>query len=155
MPPKGKKKKKDPNAITFRGVYQNKGMWKARVWHENEEIYLGHFRVPARAAEAYDMAVIRFRGPIGAAREGLNFPLEIYQVNGTVAQIMGMEADEFLDWVRQELADHYQLEGLWVDTDALGGGAPSQGRLAGQPSRGAKSSDGGVMSPAKGKARAA
>jgi len=87
-------------------VYLNKGKWKARIWIDQKEIDLGRFMFPETAAEVYDMAVIRFRGAIGAAREGTNFPLEMYLVNGTIDFITKLTETKFLLWVRGALGQY-------------------------------------------------
>jgi len=158
MPPK---KKKEDTGPVYKGVYRNKGMYKARVfgWQSGEyrpfrmrcsggrpwvagdpsrgetarrsgvnrasgtapsaprrrgatrvgwaggpragwagqpnaapgrrpaDIYLGHYWNQERAAQAYDIALIKLRGLYGAMNR-TNFPMDSYQLPGQVEAVM-------------------------------------------------------------------
>eukprot|EP00976_Prorocentrum_cordatum_P072101 1180581-Prorocentrum_minimum.AAC.1 len=82
----------------LQGVYKNQGYWRARIFERNTDIYLGHWatrdeveltallqlaprdpnniRTPSfhqlSAADAYDKAVLKLRGPDWASKYGVN-----------------------------------------------------------------------------------
>ena len=76
MSPKAKKEE----VITHghKGVYRSRGMWRSRIWDGDNELYLGHYSEPGKAAQAYDKACISLRGFETASREGLNFTPQDY-----------------------------------------------------------------------------
>lgn len=59
------------------GIYKHLGMYKARVWVGEREMYLGHYSFPEKAADVYDKTVIHLRGP-ELARYMINEPVEKY-----------------------------------------------------------------------------
>jgi hypothetical protein len=49
-----------PNSISSQVPYaQNCGAWRARIWDNDHEVYLGHFAEALQAGRAYDVASIK------------------------------------------------------------------------------------------------
>ncbi|GHP11835.1 floral homeotic protein APETALA [Pycnococcus provasolii] len=97
MPPK-----KDAPAVEKmpKGVYRNAGLWRARVWDGDGELYLGHFNTMEAAAVAYDKMCILRKGIEDGHRDGLNNPREKYEKDGTVTELMSMTEDELIVTLR-------------------------------------------------------
>jgi len=79
------KPSEEPNAKTpkrssrFRGVtrHRRSGRWEAHIWVKasGKQVYLGGYELEEHAAEAYDVAAIKCKGP----KVKTNFPLEKYR----------------------------------------------------------------------------
>lgn len=54
----------------FRGVYWERGRWRAKIGHQGKKVHLGYFDDEVPAAQAYDEAARRLHGE----RARLNFP---------------------------------------------------------------------------------
>eukprot|EP00892_Ulva_mutabilis_P009392 jgi/Ulvmu1/6825/UM031_0029.1 len=78
----------------FKGVYKNCGLWRARVWNVDHEVYVGHFNSAREAGKAYDRAAIRIKGPECANMDGLNFPYGSYV--GEISGLMACPAESVL-----------------------------------------------------------
>mmetsp|Transcript_18996 Transcript_18996/g.48769 ORF Transcript_18996/g.48769 Transcript_18996/m.48769 type:complete len:117 (+) Transcript_18996:78-428(+) len=78
MAPKKDPKKGDEPPPKYKGVYQNQGYWRARIWNKDTEVYLGHFADAEQAAAAYDKAAIRLRGLKAALHDLLNLDERTY-----------------------------------------------------------------------------
>ena len=80
-PKKDAKKKGDEDVAThgMKGVYKNKGMFRARIWDKVSEVYLGHFEDAEGAARAYDKAAINLRGWDVAIHNVLNCDQDSYK----------------------------------------------------------------------------
>mmetsp|Transcript_2862 Transcript_2862/g.6885 ORF Transcript_2862/g.6885 Transcript_2862/m.6885 type:complete len:408 (-) Transcript_2862:77-1300(-) len=61
----------------YRGVTQHRRTkrWEAHVWDQGKQVYLGGFESESRAGRAYDVVVLKTRGP---DRCQTNFPVEEY-----------------------------------------------------------------------------
>jgi len=63
----------------YRGVtrHRRSGRWEAHIWvkQSGKQVYLGGYELEEHAAEAYDVAAIKCKGP----RVKTNFPLEKYR----------------------------------------------------------------------------
>lgn len=101
MAPKKDAKKKDVEepAKLYKGVYRNQGLWRARIWNKDTEVYLGHFSEQELAARAYDKAAIRLRGIEAATRSLLNMDEASYseELNG----IMSMSFEQLVISLRE------------------------------------------------------
>ena len=56
MPPK---KVEVEQERLYKGVYKNCGLWRARLWDVDHEVYIGHYNEDWLAATAFDTAAIR------------------------------------------------------------------------------------------------
>lgn len=56
----------------FRGVYWERGRWRAKIGYQNGKIHLGYYENEVEAARAYDKAAREYHGE----RAKLNFPDE-------------------------------------------------------------------------------
>mmetsp|Transcript_22680 Transcript_22680/g.43356 ORF Transcript_22680/g.43356 Transcript_22680/m.43356 type:complete len:121 (-) Transcript_22680:197-559(-) len=72
MPPKEKAPAPPEKAIF--GVYKNQGVWRARIFERDGEVYLGHYTDKEEAAKAYDKAVLKLRG---VEAQGKRFGVEL------------------------------------------------------------------------------
>ncbi|MCL7035320.1 hypothetical protein MKW94_023094 [Papaver nudicaule] len=74
-------------ASMYRGVYRNtqSGRWQARIGRAagNKDLYLGTFSTQEEAAEAYDTAAIKLRGPSALT----NFEISKYDVKRICASL--------------------------------------------------------------------
>lgn len=92
MAPKGNQKAEpEPASKQYKGVYKNKGMWRARVWHVDKEVYLGHFTDEVAAAAAYDRACVCLRGWATAVREGFNLGQSKYRNEASLLESLDIE----------------------------------------------------------------
>ena len=70
--------KRTTRSSRFRGVtkHRRSGRWEAHIWVKasNKQVYLGGYEIEEHAAEAYDVAAIKCKGP----KVKTNFPLEKY-----------------------------------------------------------------------------
>ena len=70
--------KRTTRSSRFRGVtkHRRSGRWEAHIWVKasGKQVYLGGYEVEEHAAEAYDVAAIKCKGP----KVKTNFPLEKY-----------------------------------------------------------------------------
>mmetsp|Transcript_25834 Transcript_25834/g.31332 ORF Transcript_25834/g.31332 Transcript_25834/m.31332 type:complete len:116 (+) Transcript_25834:386-733(+) len=75
--------KKPPKVVEevkiYKGIYKNQGLWRARIFEKDGEVYLGHFEQKEEAARAYDKAVLKIRGVEYAQLHGLNFDVREYE----------------------------------------------------------------------------
>ena len=74
----------------------NKGLYRARLWTAEGEVYLGHFDAPEKAGQAYDRAFIAYRGINEAASFGLNYDMMTYDREADLLQSM-----DFADVLQQ------------------------------------------------------
>ncbi|CAH2073231.1 unnamed protein product [Thlaspi arvense] len=91
-------------ASIYRGVtrHHQQGRWQARIGRVagNKDLYLGTFATEEEAAEAYDIAAIKFRG-INAVT---NFEMNRYDVEAIMKRSLGFMAPnpaEFFLWPNQ------------------------------------------------------
>lgn len=92
MAAKGSQKAEpEPASKQFKGIYKNRGMWRARIWHVDKEMYLGHFVDEMAAAAAYDRACICLRGWATATREGFNLSQSKYRNEASLLESLGIE----------------------------------------------------------------
>ena len=70
--------KRTTRSSRFRGVtkHRRSGRWEAHIWVKasGKQVYLGGYEIEEHAAEAYDVAAIKCKGP----KVKTNFPLEKY-----------------------------------------------------------------------------
>merc|ERR1711988_1287100 len=71
--------KRSKRSSRFRGVtrHRRSGRWEAHIWVKasGKQVYLGGYELEEHAAEAYDVAAIKCKGP----KVKTNFPLEKYR----------------------------------------------------------------------------
>jgi len=71
--------KRSRRSSRFRGVtrHRRSGRWEAHIWVKasGKQVYLGGYELEEHAAEAYDVAAIKCKGP----KVKTNFPLEKYR----------------------------------------------------------------------------
>lgn len=80
----------------YRGVTKHKrsGRWEAHIWVKDtgKQMYLGGYEKEEHAAEAYDVAAMKFKGGKGGARKvKLNFPASKYSELDSFMQSVGLE----------------------------------------------------------------
>jgi len=96
MPPK--KQAPAPPEKIYRGIYKNQGMWRARLFAEGGEIYLGHFLGEEEAAKAYDRAVLKLRGYEWCKKFGVNNDVDKYDLK----ELAAMNFDTLVQTLRQK-----------------------------------------------------
>mmetsp|Transcript_41004 Transcript_41004/g.131109 ORF Transcript_41004/g.131109 Transcript_41004/m.131109 type:complete len:120 (+) Transcript_41004:163-522(+) len=108
----GPKKADEPEVTRkFKGLYQNMGMWRARIWSEGGEVYLGHYDSQEAAGGAYDRAAVRLRGLDEAIKDGLNNPAKWMALKTDSADVavqqdldamLSMQWPECLEYIRKD-----------------------------------------------------
>lgn len=81
VPVKCKSKKRKNATSKYVGVYRDffKGVWCGMIRVNKERIFLGTYKVEIHAARAYDIAVIKYRGPDAAHN---NIPESVIPIRG-------------------------------------------------------------------------
>mmetsp|Transcript_2824 Transcript_2824/g.6576 ORF Transcript_2824/g.6576 Transcript_2824/m.6576 type:complete len:109 (-) Transcript_2824:1454-1780(-) len=95
-----KKKVAAENEKVYKGIYKNKGLWRARIWNKDCEVYLGHFENKELAAKAYDKAAINLRGLETARRDLLNLDDSVYE--SELDEILNLTFDALVRKLRDE-----------------------------------------------------
>jgi len=103
---KAKKAKKS----AFKGVFQNpkSGRWKARIWHDKRQVYVGKFGSEEAAARAYDRVAIHLR-----KKTGLNFPAADYEAEAE--QLRRMDRQALLAQFRTRGEQTSQYRGVYLN----------------------------------------
>mmetsp|Transcript_35273 Transcript_35273/g.59461 ORF Transcript_35273/g.59461 Transcript_35273/m.59461 type:complete len:119 (-) Transcript_35273:71-427(-) len=109
MPPK--EKKGEPEQRVLVGVYKNQGMWRARLFERNTDVYLGHWMEREEAGVAYDKAVLKLRGVEWAKKYGLNNEMGVN----------AYDPDEFEHLSFEQTVESLRLkakQSLWIQMSA-------------------------------------